>query len=201
MPETIEITEASTGLSVVATVVPLTTRTAKQKIDSKWWVLPEVPKRQRELENDHHWRWGDQLGKLVHKQWHEAVAIQTDDGTVQGATLYLLNTRSFTDHDLGAVFVQAIATAPHNRLGLVKSPLYRGVGEALLLRAVAHSYKLGLGGRVNLLAFNDTALIAFYKSRGFTIVGYDGVGDEKLPKLELTSDATQIWLRAEGYEQ
>ena len=200
LPETIELTEVSTGSSVVATVVELTTRFAKQQIDSKWWVLPDVPKRQRELENDHHWRWGDRLGKLANNQWHEAVAIQTDDAAVQGAILYWLNTKSFTDEELGAVYVEALATAPHNRPWLMKTPLYRGVGEALLLRAVIQSYNLGLGGRVNLLAFNDTTLISFYESRGFTIVGYDGTGNEKLPKLELAPDAAQDWLRAEGYE-
>ncbi len=196
LPDRIELLKTVDGTAVAEKVGKLTRRLAQERIDSKWWELPEVSKRQRRQENDHHWQWAKRVGELKNDRWHEAVAAQTDDDDVQGAILYWVNTKSFVDERLGAVQVEALATAPRNRPWLVESPLYRGVGEALLLRAVIHSYLLKLDGRVNLIAFEDPRTIAFYKRRGFVAAGYDG----DLPRFELTSIAGTEWLREEGYD-
>ncbi len=133
---------------------------------------------------------------MKNDRWYEAVAVQTDDENVQGAILYWLNTTSFIDQGQGAVYVQALATAPRNRPWLVSAPLYRGTGDALLFRAVVHSYLLGLKGIVNLEAFDDPRLLKFYERRGFSVVGRE----DELPKLELGATEAASWLREGGFE-
>jgi hypothetical protein len=176
------------------------TQLAQTQIDGKWWQVPEVTRSARQQENDYQWRWAKRVGELVNDRWHEAVAVQLADGSIEGAIVYWTNTRSFVDPEQGAVYVEALATAPRNRSGLVPTPEHRGVGEGLLIRSVVHSYLLGLGGRVNLTSFDDPRTVQFYQNRGFSMVGYDGEDDERLPRLELDSDAAITWLREEGYE-
>jgi hypothetical protein len=125
--------------------VKLTLELAQAQIDGQWWASLGVPKNVREKESDYAWRWAKRLGELKNDRWHEAVAIQTDDGKNQGAMLWS-NTKSFMDEGNGAIYIEALATAPRNRAWLVSSPRYRGVGTALVLRAVSHSYLLGLKG-------------------------------------------------------
>lgn len=50
------------------------------------------------------------------------------------------------------VYVEALATAPWNRLAIIRPPELRGVGTALLLFARQRSLQLGYGGRVGLHA-------------------------------------------------
>jgi hypothetical protein len=70
------------------------------------------------------------------------------------------------------------------------------VGESLLLRAVLHSYRLGLQGRVNLVAFDDERTLSFYHNRGFQDAGEE----DGLPRLELSSKEAVNWLREEGFD-
>jgi hypothetical protein len=196
LPQRIELTRVADGATVLANLVKLTRRLAHEQLDSKWWLLPGVSKTERRKENDHSWNWAKRLGELRNDQWHEAVAVQTDDGQIQGAILYRTDAKSFVAEDQGAVYVEALATAPRNRPWLVESPLYRGVGEGLLLRAITHSYLLGLEGRTNLVAFDDDRTIKFYTNRSFALVGYD----DELPMFELTPEAAKIWLLEEGFE-
>ena len=106
----------------------------------------------RRDEDDHHWVWRKLVGEhRNHLAWHFA-ACQTPDGEIQGAIGYRIDFRSILVPEAGSVYVDRIAVAPRNRSWLVKSPLYGGVGEGLLLRSVCHSYILGLGGRVNLVS-------------------------------------------------
>jgi hypothetical protein len=109
--------------------------------------------------------------------------------------VYRLDAKSFIDTSFGAVNIEALATAPRNRPRLVQNPLYRGVGCGLLLRAVCHSYLLGFGGRVNLLAFDRPETVEFYQSRGFQIVPLEEDG----PFLEVTPEQAVVWLKREGY--
>lgn len=199
LPAMVDLTDASSGGIVYAHVITLTTQIAKYEIDSKWWVLPGVPKSQRKLEPDHGWRWGDRLGKLTNDAWHQALAIQSAGGIVEGAILYWINTCSVVNPNLGTIYVESIASAPHNRKSVVEYPRFKGVGRALLLCAVIESHRYGFGGRITLESFNHAPTIAFYLAHGFEIVGHDGEGADRLPVLELSQGAAEIWLRKEGY--
>lgn len=196
LPDKVDLLLDSSGTIVAAIIVRLTRELAQRQIDGQWWKLPGVSKVVRKEENDYHWRWAKEIGELRKKRWHEAFAVQTEDGCVQGAIIYRLDCKSFIDDQFGTVNVRALATAPRNRPWLVEAPLYRGVGESLLLRAVGHSYLLGLNGRVSLVAFGDKRTLDFYRHRGFTDAG----DEDGLPRLELLPEAAQTWLREEGYE-
>lgn len=197
LPDRIRLIKVADNTIVTATIVKLTRNLAQAKIDGNWWEMLGVSTVKRQQEDDHNWRWAKRVGELKNDRWHEAVAVQTEDDNVQGAILYRLNTKSFVEQGQGAVYVEALATAPRNRPWLVASTLYRGVGENLLLRAVIHSYSLGLEGRVNLVSFNSPRTITFYEKRGLIVVGYE---DDGLSQLELAPNAATAWLREEGYD-
>jgi hypothetical protein len=105
-------------------------------------------------------------------------------------------TSSFVNETDGAIYVEGLAAAPRNPPWLTDSPMYRGVGEELLLTAVRHSYLIGFEGRVNLVACNEPKTISFYENRGFSIVGHE----EELPQLELSPSAAIALLRRGGYD-
>ncbi|MEI8021455.1 MAG: GNAT family N-acetyltransferase [Schlesneria sp.] len=202
-PKILEITRVADGTTIDVILVPLTRKLASLQIDTKWWQIPGVPEKVRSQEIDHGYKWAKRIGELTsnNSRWYRAIAVQTDDDNIQGAMIYWLNTRSFIHQNEGAIFVESLATAPCNRERIVTLPEYRGVGTGLLLAAVIHSYKLGLGGRVNLNSTNDPRTISFYETRGFVHCGYDGDEDEeKLPRFELSAEAAQKWLNDEGYE-
>ena len=75
-------------------------------------------------------------------------------------------------------------------------PNYRGVGTALLLAAVRHSYLLGLGGRVWLSSLPNERTRDFYTNRGFQVIfeGEDGTIEFELPIAKAVT-----WLEEEGY--
>lgn len=196
LPASVDLTKVADDTIVTANLVPLTRGLAHERIDSKWWELPGVSKEKKRAENDYHWKWAKRLGEIRNDRWHGAVAIQTDDGDVHGAMVYWVNGVSFVESEKGAIRVEALATAPRNRPWLVKSPLYRGVGERLLLWASAQSYLLGFEGRVNLVAFDEKRTISFYLSRGFEEVGYE----DELPRFELSRRAALDWLQEQGFE-
>lgn len=197
LPTQFELIRVADENSVIATITQLTRSLAQEKIDGAWWDVAGVSKSKRQLEDDNHWRWAKRIGELRNNRWYEAWAAQTKDDYLQGAILYRLDTYSFIESEQGAIYVEGLATAPHNRPWLVDSPRYRGVGENLLLRAVAHSYSVGFGGRVNLLVFDNERTISFYEKRGLTLVGSDNEG---LQQFELEPHAAMRWLREYGYD-
>jgi GNAT superfamily N-acetyltransferase len=195
LPDSIALLSVADGSTIDAAVVPLTRGLAQTRIDSRWWRLRGISAAARKNEDDHSWQWAKRIGQLRNEKWYEAVAVQTPESDVQGAMVYRLDAKSFVDGSLGAVSIEALATAPRNRPELVQNPLYRGVGSGLLLRAVCHSYMLGFGGRINLLAFDRPKTVEFYQRRGFQIVPLDEEG----PSLEITPERAVVWLRREGY--
>jgi len=196
LPNKIDLVRVPDNHIVEAQVVKLTRTVAKTKIDATWWQDLGASTETRKKENDNSWHWAKKLGELRNNRWHEPLAIETQDGNIQGAILYWLNAKSFVENEKGAVYVEALATAPRNRPWLVPSPMYRGVGEGLLLRATLHSYVVGLEGRVNLLSFHDERTVSFYTKRGFKIVGEE----EGLDQMELSPTKALEWLKDEGYE-
>ncbi|HEY6802438.1 MAG TPA: hypothetical protein VI306_02560 [Pyrinomonadaceae bacterium] len=196
LPNEIDLVRAEDNYVVEARFVRLSRTIAKTKIDGTWWQDLDAPTEMRKRENDNSWHWASRLGELRNSRWHEAFAIETLDGDIQGAILYWLNARSFVESEKGAVYVEALSTAPRNRSWLVSSPLYRGVGEGLLVRAAFHSYVVGLEGRVNLLSFRDERTISFYTKRGVESVGEE----DGLEQMELSPTEAFRWLRDEGYD-
>lgn len=195
-PQQIELIRVEDGLVELATVTQLTRDLAKAKIDGSWWNLKEVATLDRKKENDNHWKWAKRIGELRSHRWHEALCVQTSDGDIQGAILYRLDTTSFVSPEVGAIYVEGLATAPRNRPWLVDSPKYRGVGEHLLLTAIRHSYELGFKGRTNLLPFDDERTIKFYRKKGFEVVGRE----DELVQMELGPEGALALLRGEGYD-
>ncbi len=136
------------------------------------------------------------LGEHRHDLAWEFVAAQTENEAIQGAIAYRIDARSFLDSNLTSVYVDRIAIAPRNRPWLVAEPHYKGIGVGLLLRAVCHSYLLGLGGRVNLSSLPRERTRTFYQKRGFIAVAED---DDGLIQYELSDEAAQEWLSGQGY--
>ena len=195
LPDDITLFDVRRGSSVGATLVPLTRELAATAIDGKWWKI-EAPKRARDQEEDHHWVWRKLVGEHRNDLAWEALAVQNSDDDVEGAILYRVDARSQIEAGKGAIFGDRLATAPWNRPWLVSSPRYRGVGSALLLAAVRHSYALGLNGRVSLISLPSERTRGFYGKRGFRLISEDQHGNIM---YELPTEAALSWLKRERY--
>lgn len=77
------------------------------------------------------------------------------------------------DHERAdLVYVERLATAPWNRSGFVKTPIYKGIGQLLLATAVDLSFDEELGGRIGLHALPGAE--TFYRDvLGMTDFGPD----------------------------
>jgi hypothetical protein len=195
LPQDVPLTLDPPGTEVQARLVRLTREAAADRIDGQWWNIGGS-KTEREAEGDHHWRWRRIIGELRTQRNKEALAVETEDGAIQGAIVYSIDALSQLEPGLGAIYGERIATAPRNRPWLVNPPHLRGVGKALLLAAVRHSYLLGLGGRLWLTSLPSETTRMFYVNRGFQVIfqNLDGTIDYELP----TSRAA-AWLEEEGY--
>jgi len=196
LPSVIRLLDCWTGEECEARLVELTRKLAAAKIDGTWWKLKGVTKNKREREGDHHWVWRKLVGEHRNDLAWEFVAVQTKDDEIQGAIGYRIDAKSFLDAASTTVYVDRIAAAPRNRPWLMANPRCRGVGSGLLLRAVCHSYILGLAGRVSLASLPSERTRAFYDRKGFIITGEDEHG---LVRYELSAEAAQRWLQQEGY--
>jgi hypothetical protein len=196
LPDSVSLFGYGSGEECVARLVRLTRDLAATKIDGRWWAIKVKAGVKRSDEDDHHWPWRKLVGKHRHNLNWEFACVRTDDGEVQGAIAYRIDFKSFLVPALTSVYVDRLATAPRNRPWLVESPLYGGVGEGLLLRAVCHSYLLGLGGRVNLVSVPRERTRRFYEKKGLIAVRED---DDGSIEYELSEEAAQRWLQQEGY--
>ena len=196
IPSRIALFNWQTAQECTARLVTLTRDMAATKIDGSWWRIRARAGANRDEEGDHHWVWRKLVGEHRNNLAWEFVAAQTEDEEIQGAIGYRIDFTSYLVPELTTVYVDRIAVAPRNRPWLVESPVYGGVGRALLLRAVCHSYTLGLGGRVNLVSLPTDRTRQFYEKRGFTCAGED---DEGLIEYELSDQAAQRWLQEEGH--
>ena len=204
LPERLSLTVCDTGLSVVTRIVALTRDLAKTKIDPVWWAGLTASNDAKAEEPDRHWNWTKHLGDLrqeLQKGYTECRAVQTDDGDVQAAIIYRIDGLSLIETNdasqkLGAVRCAFLATAPRNRTRLNSSPIYRGAGTGLLNLAMAHSYSLGLGGRVNLESSRFAQTETFYKKFGFELVATDADG---YSQYEVRSEVAVSRLRELGW--
>src|SRR2546425_376566 len=120
LPGIASITDLHRGIEVDTQIVELSRAVAQTQIDGKWWVLPGVSSSRRREENDHHWRWAKLVGEHRNDLKWENACVVLGDGDVEGAVQYRIDTFSFRDSGAPAVFVDRLATAPHNRPWLVQ---------------------------------------------------------------------------------
>ena len=101
---------------------------------------------------DRGWPWEYKLRQAQQEERFEAYAIEAA-GFTQGM-LYLETQwhRSGTPQRDRLVYVQAIASAPWNRVEIEDPPFFAGIGRALLLFARQRSKQIGYHGRVGLHA-------------------------------------------------
>jgi hypothetical protein len=96
------------------------------------------------------WIWDYKLNQSQQEERYEAYALDID-GLAQG--LIFLETqwhRSHLTERWPLVYVEAIASAPWNRIEIEQPPWLRHVGRILLLFSRQRSVELGYGGRVGL---------------------------------------------------
>ena len=120
---------------------------------------------------DQGWPWDYKLRQAQNEERFEAYAVEVDDFT-QG--LLLLETqwhRSGLPQRYPLVYVQAIASAPWNRIRIEDPPYFLGVGRSLLLFARKRSEQLGYQGRVALHALPGSE--GFYRRLNMPDYGPD----------------------------
>ncbi|MEM8809436.1 MAG: hypothetical protein AAGF01_25725 [Cyanobacteria bacterium P01_G01_bin.38] len=96
------------------------------------------------------WIWDYKLNQSQQQERYEAYSLDVD-GLSQG--LIFIETqwhRSQLPQRWPLVYVEAIASAPWNRLPIEQPPWLRGIGRRLLTFARLRSVELGYGGRVGL---------------------------------------------------
>ena len=107
------------------------------------------------------WMWDYKLRQAEREVRYEAYALEVEAFT-QG--LVFLETqwrRSHLPERAPLVYIEALASAPWNRLMLEQPPFLRGVGQALLSFARQRSVALGYNGRVGLHALPEAE--GFYR--------------------------------------
>jgi len=192
LPETAVLLHSGIREEVQATFVRLSRPRAEATVDAVWWA--ELHRRlgaRQEPEDDEHWSWGtiaDQFG--ARGGW--CVGVQTPDNRVQGALAYAAVPAGAGGE--AACYIGWIATAPWNRTWLFDPPEYRGTGTKLLLYAAAHSYLLGLKGRLVLNALPSERTTAFYSARGFAVAGSNADGTIV---MRLSAGHAMDWLQRE----
>lgn len=182
LPDIPKLLDVAKNDVIESTIQPMTPEMALEGIRQDWWANPSDPAKREE---DYPWAWDKIAENNSETDEHECVVLITNDGKVQGACVYNIHHMSLTQENQFAVCLILLATAPWNRPWLIERPEFRGVGSALLFRAVCHSHLLGLKGRVVLEALNTERVTSFYENRGFE-------------KLDETENAT-IWMEIPEY--
>ena len=193
LPRKAVLLHCRTGSEVEAEFVRLWWRTAETSVDGMWWSeLRRMLGDRREREVDESWEWAVVADRYAaNGGW--CFGVQTADGRLQGVMAY--SALPGTGEAPGSVNIGWIATAPWNREWLFDPPEYRGTGTKLLLYAAAHSYLLGLGGRLSLDALPTDRAIRFYEARGFVV---EGPGQDGTIAMVLSGRRAWEWLVREG---
>ncbi len=100
---------------------------------------------------DAHWVWHEKAQERAGQLQWESFSIRCA-GKTQGLMYLdmLRRCRLPSQHNLHLVYIDLLATAPWNRPRLTSQPMYRGVGNVLMLEAILHSHAEGFGGRIGL---------------------------------------------------
>lgn len=192
VPSIVELTRCDSGAKEQAQIETLTRESAKSQIDAVWWRGLGTTLRDPDDEPDRQWQWRVILSKFQSKPAYRAKCVRSSGGDIEAAMLFRVDVSSALSKGQRALFVDRLATAPRNRDGLVESPGFRGAGTGLLIFAIAQSYSLGFGGRVNLYPI---ANVLFYEGRGFQATNVTK-GEEML--YELPAEAAMQVLVARG---
>ncbi len=192
LPKLIELTNCSTNATELATIESLDREAAKLKIDGNWRRPINDVISDPFDEPDSEWRWRDLVSRAQNKPFFRARCVKSANGDIQAALLLRVDTNSALVDEEGAIFIDRLATAPWNRSNLTKTPVFRGAGTGLITYAIALSYSLALGGRVNLTA---VANAAFYLRLGFQFVRNDQYGDAL---LEISAEQAHLHLVERG---
>jgi hypothetical protein len=195
LPETVTLTLVGTGEPVIARLVELDRRLAREMIDKRWWYEPWITHEARRWfranKRDYYWSWASLVGEVRNQWWVEKVALQTPDGEIQGAIILDPTGQSILDPDEGTLYVKYVVAAPRNRAEFERfsgRALYKGTGCALLYSAMQMSLKRSLGGRLTLQPLND--VVGWYVNRhGFVDTGHPSDGDTNY--LELRPEPAQ----------
>ena len=148
-----------------------------QSIDVDWKpVFDNTPP--ESMPEDAHWEWAAKaIHALKNPLNYELFSVEKDDKT-QGMLMAVKGgSKCFsrhTDHPRAPiVYIDFLATAPWNRLGLTAaSPIYRGVGRVLFMAAVSLSMEEEFTGRIGLHSLPGAE--EFYRQRlGMTDMGKD----------------------------
>jgi len=120
---------------------------------------------------DEGWPWEYKLRQAQQEERFEAYAIEVE-GLTQGM-LYIETQwhRSGLPQRYQLIYVQAIASAPWNRVEIEDPPYFAGVGRALLLFARKRSGQIGYQGRVGLHALPGSE--GFYHRNAMPDYGAD----------------------------
>ncbi|WP_186074193.1 hypothetical protein [Burkholderia gladioli] len=144
---------------------------------------------------DAHWEWSekvrDRAGQL---QWN-SYALRCE-GRTQGLMFVNMvhRCRLESQKNMHMVYIDLLATAPWNRRRLSPAPLYRGVGDTLMLEAILLSSEQEFGGRIGLHALPNA--VDFYQNQwGMVCMGTDPNYHE-LPYFELTTEQAAEILRS-----
>jgi len=196
LPYPVDLFDVETDQVIEARVVWLDRELTKRGIVVPWWKLPGTTGTQRREEHDHHWKWIELIGRerQAHGSAYQTVAVQTDNGDVQGAMTYWINRESLREPEQGAIEIDRLAAAPRNRPNLRKPPCFKGVGFVLLRHAIWHSYRLGFCGRVYLESVDSQRAHDFYQKHGFEVI----LEDEGFLTFELPAGAAEHLLSVEG---
>lgn len=198
--QSVMLKSGATGGYVPANFVQLTRGMAFFQIDRIWWRFPGPFAPGSSLSpEDNHWKWTRYVRKLRRESpYLRCVAVRTEDGNVQGAAIYRQAAQSRRDQGERAAYVYNLAVAPRCRRGFAAVPVYLGVGEALMILIVAHSYEWGYGGRVVLDSLPGA--VNFYRRLGFveTPAADSRMIDMGLKPLELTPRAATKLLEGKG---
>jgi hypothetical protein len=152
--------------SVVQALLVDLNQTHLDTFDTLW-----RPLLQRFETEDKFWDWVVKQRISLSFENVESYAIEYD-GVAQG--LIALETqwhRSWIDSQQRLVYVEAIASAPWNRVRIQQRPTLKGVGSVLLAFARRRSLQLGYGGRLGLHALPGAQ--GFYDAKNMMDFGPD----------------------------
>jgi hypothetical protein len=143
---------------------------------------------------DARWNWRRKEAAWGSALSYQAFAVEADR-TTQGLMYVSTHRHSRLVGQLGApiVYVEAIATAPWNRIGFFKQPKYKGVGQVLMQAAISFSLDQEFKGRVGLHSLPQSEI--WYRDvLGLTDLGPDP-DDHNMRYFELTAEQAQTLIR------
>lgn len=111
---------------------------------------------------DFHWRWPEKVkARAKDLEWQSFAVLC--GGLAQGLMFASLLKRCRDRSQAGQhmVYVDLVSTAPWNRNGFTKTPLYKGVGRLMVVTAISLSVKEGFDGRIGLHSLPQS--LAWYR--------------------------------------